>query len=232
MTENMDFLKIILESGPVVKLVLITLIIISVYSWSLIFYKRKKLTAIENENNEFFDYFSKASSLADINTKSSEYGNSTFSTIFNSSYQELTKINEQIKSNDDMSLAKYFNSNGKDAINRSMQKGVNQSNEVMDHKLSPLATISSVAPFIGLFGTVWGIINSFKGLSSGGGTIEAVAPGIAEALIATAVGLLAAIPANWFFNAFTNRINNLNSKMDSFTQDLMNLIERIVMSKR
>jgi len=92
-----------------------------------------------------------------------------------------------------------------------------------------LATIGSISPFIGLFGTVWGIIDSFAGLASGGGSIEAVAPGIAEALVATAVGLAAAIPAVWAYNIFTSRISKLNSQMENFGQEFLNLIERSVL---
>ena len=102
----------------------------------------------------------------------------------------------------------------------------------MDIRVSTLASIGSISPFIGLFGTVWGIIDAFSGLSMGGGSIEAVAPGIAEALVATAVGLAAAIPAVWFFNIFNNRIARINSQMESFSQDFLNLIERSILIKK
>ena len=92
--------------------------------------------------------------------------------------------------------------------------------------LNYLASIGSITPFIGLFGTVVGIINSFQGLSQGGGSLQAVAPGIAEALVATAIGLGAAIPAVWFFNQFNSRLSKINARMDEFSQDLLNLVER------
>ena len=98
--------------------------------------------------------------------------------------------------------------------------------------VSVLGTIASLAPFVGLFGTVWGIIDAFSGLAGGGGSIEAVAPGIAEALVATAVGLAAAIPAVWFFNVFNNQIARINSQMESFSQDFLNLIERTILIKK
>jgi biopolymer transport protein TolQ len=114
-------------------------------------------------------------------------------------------------------------------LERALKKGVVQSNEKLNKLLVILASIGSISPFVGLFGTVWGIINSFTGLSSGGGTIEAVAPGIAEALVATAVGLAAAIPAVWFYNIFNNRIQSLNNKMEAFGEDYINMISRSVL---
>ena len=105
---------------------------------------------------------------------------------------------------------------------------INRSNLKLERSLSTLASIGSITPFIGLFGTVWGIIDSFQGLSKGGGAIESVAPGIAEALVATAVGLGAAIPAVWFFNHFSSRVTEFNSEMESFGQELLNLTERSV----
>jgi biopolymer transport protein TolQ len=102
----------------------------------------------------------------------------------------------------------------------------------MDYRVSTLATIGAITPFVGLFGTVWGIIDAFSGLSTGGGSIEAVAPGIAEALVATAVGLAAAIPAVWFYNHFNNQITRINSQMESFSQEFLNLIERSILIKK
>ncbi|OFZ74011.1 MAG: hypothetical protein A2451_09020 [Bdellovibrionales bacterium RIFOXYC2_FULL_39_8] len=97
--------------------------------------------------------------------------------------------------------------------------------------LSTLASVGSVSPFIGLFGTVWGIINSFTGLAGGGATLDVVAPGIAEALVATAAGLAAAIPAVWFYNYFLNQNAKANVQMESFGQDFLNVIERSLISK-
>ena len=107
-----------------------------------------------------------------------------------------------------------------------MRKGVNRSNNNLNNFLSTLASIGSVTPFVGLFGTVWGIIDSFTGLASGGATIEAVAPGIAEALVATAIGLAAAIPAVFFYNHFSNEIAKINNEMEIFGQEFLNVVER------
>ena len=102
----------------------------------------------------------------------------------------------------------------------------------MQSYLSLLASIGSISPFIGLFGTVWGIIDSFSGLASGSATLDVVAPGIAEALVATAVGLGAAIPAVWFFNYFNNRVDKINSEIKKFEQDFLNLIERTMVADK
>ncbi|MDA9793270.1 MotA/TolQ/ExbB proton channel family protein [Bacteriovoracaceae bacterium] len=231
MEANLDILKIILQAGIVVKTVLIVLILLSVYSWAIILYKNKTLKRIEQDNDLFLEHFKNHNSLTEINAKVSECPDSSYANIFKEGYDELQKINDKVKLVDGMNLSLYFSEHGTDSLVRAMRKGSNRSNETMDHKLSPLASISSVGPFIGLFGTVWGIINSFRGLASGGGTIEAVAPGIAEALVATGVGLLAAIPANWFFNIYSNRISIINSQMESFEQDFVNLVERLVFTQ-
>lgn len=228
MDANLDLVKIILHSGIVVKTVLLVLIGFSLYSWAIVFYKFKSLKNIENDNKTFMNFFRSNHSLSEINGQIGSCSDSTYAIIFKDGYEEIQKISDKAKNSEIGSLKNYFSEHGTESVIRALKKGVNKSNEIMDHKLSPLASISSVAPFVGLFGTVWGIIDSFRGLSAGGGTIEAVAPGIAEALVATAVGLLAAIPANWFFNIFSNKINKINSELDSFENDFINLVERIV----
>ena len=116
-------------------------------------------------------------------------------------------------------------------IERSLRHGRNESNAILSDKLGLLASIGSISPFVGLFGTVWGIIESFRGLSSGGATIETVAPGIAEALVATAIGLFVAIPAVMFFNLLGQRVKSINGVMDSFEQDFLNFVERNIFVK-
>ena len=143
--------------------------------------------------------------------------------IFDEAYKEYMNLSKGENGDD---VGSHIAIYGLTGIERSMKKGANDSNIVMEDSLSTLASISSAAPFVGLFGTVWGIINSFTGLAGGGATLDAVAPGIAEALVATAVGLLAAIPAMWFFNKYNNDISLMNTEMESFEQEMLNLIER------
>jgi biopolymer transport protein TolQ len=228
---DMNILVILMNSGIVVKAVLILLILASVLSWAIIFQKRKVFKRIESENEKFKEFFESSSRLEDIFEKSKSHGSSSSGLMFQKGYLELIKIKEKLKSSgQEEKTQTYIREHGVSAIERSLSQGANIANQILDKRLDTLASISSVAPFVGLFGTVWGIINSFTGLASGGGSIEAVAPGIAEALVATAVGLAAAIPANWFFNIFTNRIMNHNSEMETFGQDFLNMIERSTLS--
>ena len=228
---DMNILVILLNSGIVVKVVLLLLILASILSWAIIFQKKKIFKKVEAENNKFSDFFESSNSLEDIFENSKNHASSSLGLMFQKGYIELTKIKEKLKnSGQEDKTYSYIREHGISAVERSLSQGANISNQVLDKRLDTLASISSVAPFIGLFGTVWGIIDSFTGLAGGGGSIEAVAPGIAEALVATAVGLAAAIPANWFFNIFTNRILKHNSEMESFGQDFLNMIERNTLS--
>ncbi len=230
MHADMNILLILWNSGIVVKVVLFLLIFASILSWAIIFQKRKVLDKVEASNAAFKEYFNQSSSLTDIFEHSGTYNDSSLSLMFQKGFLELTKIREKLKAtgNED-DLKDYFRESGVGAMERSLKQGVNLSNEKLENRMSTLASIGSVSPFIGLFGTVWGIIDSFTGLASGGGSIEAVAPGIAEALVATAVGLAAAIPAVYAFNVFNNRVAHLNTQMESFGQDFLNLIERSVL---
>lgn len=229
---GLNIWEILLQSGFVVKGVLILLILASVLSWTIILQKWKELKLIREANERFHNFFRANNSIADINREAAENHDSTMSLMFRKGYEELNRISEKLSSGQKGTLAQYFSSHGFQALDRALKTGYNTANEKMDVRVSTLASIGSITPFIGLFGTVWGIIDAFSGLSSGGGSIEAVAPGIAEALIATAVGLAAAIPAVWFFNIFNNQITTINSQMESFSQDFLNLIERSILIKK
>jgi biopolymer transport protein TolQ len=230
MHDNMNILVILWNSGFVVKVVLALLIFASLLSWAIIFQKRKILKIVEQNNDEFYQYFKNSHNLSEIFEQAGLHPDSSLGLMFQKGYIELTKIKEKLKSSDQPGqLKNYFKEVGVTALERSLKQGVNISNERIENRLSTLASIGSVSPFIGLFGTVWGIIDSFTGLASGGGSIEAVAPGIAEALVATAVGLAAAIPAVWAYNIFNNKIIKLNTQMETFGQDFLNLIERSVL---
>ncbi|MDC0255241.1 MotA/TolQ/ExbB proton channel family protein [Bacteriovoracales bacterium] len=218
---EIDLLKIVLESGFVVKGVFLVLILASIFSWSIILKKRKTLSKLRENDEEFQSMFRKSDSLKEIMYKAELMEFSPSREIFIEGYNELNRILE-------ISDNEHFNTFGLKSIERSLQNGMNQANARLENLLSTLASIGSVSPFVGLFGTVWGIINSFTGLAEGGGSLERVAPGIAEALVATAIGLAAAIPAVWFFNHFTKENSNAVSEMENFSRDLLNLIERTI----
>ncbi len=228
---GLDILEILLQSGVIVKFVLLLLVACSILSWAIIFQKKKNFKKIELSNKTFHEFFHKSSNLEEIFEESLRVSDSTMGLMFKCGYGELRKIREQISKagSDKLDIKSYFQMQGTTALERSLKQGANESSDVLDRRLSTLASIGSISPFIGLFGTVWGIIDSFAGLASGGGSIEAVAPGIAEALVATAVGLAAAIPAVWGYNIFNNRIARFHSEMENFGQDFLNLVERSIL---
>jgi biopolymer transport protein TolQ len=229
---GLNIWQILWDSGLVVKLVLLLLLLASVLSWTIILQKWKELKIVSESNDKFYQYFKSSNSLTEIHREATEQINSTTSLMFRKGYEELNRVGEKLSASKQSSMGAYFSEHGFQALERALKTGYNISNEKMDLRVSTLASIGSITPFVGLFGTVWGIIDAFSGLSQGGGSIEAVAPGIAEALVATAVGLAAAIPAVWFFNVFNNQIARINSQMETFSQDFLNLIERSILIKK
>jgi biopolymer transport protein TolQ len=229
---GLNIWQILWDSGLVVKFVLVLLALSSVLSWTIIWQKYKELNNVLRANERFTDFFRKSNSISDINKEALQNVDSTMSLLFKKGFEELNKTSEKLNSTGKGNLAQYFATHGFQSLERALKAAYNTANEKMDLRVSLLATIGSITPFIGLFGTVWGIIDAFSGLSQGGGSIEAVAPGIAEALVATAVGLAAAIPAVVFYNLFNNQIARINSQMESFSQDFLNLIERTILIKK
>ncbi len=225
---NLDIFQIILQSGIVVKIVLLMLILSSVVSWAIIYKKKKTLTELKSNNQKFLDVYNSSENLKDVMLKSEMLPFSPYKSLFVNGYNELLKVKEAYAHQHKSGLSFHFQNFGLGVLERGLKKGVNETNEELNNLLSTLASIGSVTPFVGLFGTVWGIIDAFSGLATGGGSIEAVAPGIAEALVATAVGLVAAIPAVWFFNHFNNVNEQMNADMESFGQDFLNVVERSV----
>lgn len=223
---NLDIFKIILQSGFVVKIVLTLLIMASIFSWAIIFKKRKLFKEVEKNNEKFYEMYRTSENLKDVLLKSELLPFSPYKALFINGYDELVKIRDAYSGQHKSGLTFHFQNFGLGILERGLKKGVNETNAELGGLLSTLASIGSVAPFIGLFGTVWGIIDAFSGLASGGGSIDAVAPGIAEALVATAIGLAAAIPAVWFYNYFNNQSDKINSDMESFGQDFLNVVER------
>ena len=229
---GLNIWQILWDSGLVVKFVLLLLVLASVMSWTIIWQKYKELKILNSANEKFLDFFRKSNSITDIHKEATENQESTMSLIFKKGFEELNKTIEKLNQAGKGNLSQHFSTHGFQSLERAMKAGFNTANEKMDFRVSLLATIGSITPFIGLFGTVWGIIDAFSGLSMGGGSIEAVAPGIAEALVATAIGLAAAIPAVIFYNLFNNQISRINSQMESFSQDFLNLIERTILIKK
>jgi biopolymer transport protein TolQ len=227
MKGELNILHIMLEAGIVVKLVLLALVAGSIVSWAIILMKKKSLNSMKQNNKNFFDVYQKGGSLKEMMTKSAEMPFSPYKLMFEEGYGELSRIKAEVKDAEPIKgLKDHFQRMGLECLERAMKKGVHSANGEMERSLATLASIGSISPFVGLFGTVWGIINSFTGLAQGGATLDAVAPGIAEALVATAVGLAAAIPAVWFYNRFNAEVGQINAEMESFGQDFLNSVER------
>ncbi len=224
---ELELIKIIWQSGYVVKGVLLLLIIASAASWGIVFFKRNVLRSIQKNGQVFYDiYVRKSDSWELVLENVKNLPSSPHREIFYRAYEELGRLQSQVGGESKIArLREHFREFGLHCVERAMQCGVQNANREMERGLSVLASIGSVSPFVGLFGTVWGIIDSFSALAGGGGTLQAVAPGIAEALVATAVGLAAAIPAVWFFNYFNNSIAEMNSRLHAFQLEMLNSVE-------
>jgi biopolymer transport protein TolQ len=192
------------------------LLLASVYSWTVIFSKLSSFGAARRSDARFLRAFRKAPGLEAVMVASEQFRPSPLVSIFEQGYEEVSR---QVKSRG--SLANH------DAITRSLQLGTSEQLSRLEQNLNWLATIASVSPFIGLLGTVIGIIRAFQNLGSAGSTsLRSVGPGIADALIATAVGLFAAIPAAIFYNRFGHLLKEMGTRMDDFSLEFLNLIER------
>lgn len=227
---NGSLLNMILDAGLMVKFVLLLLFIFSVVSWAIIFLKYRYYRKIKKENELFNADYSRSTKLSDVLPAAKKYSFSTTAEVFRVGYAELTKINKTLdnpaQGSDEISLSSLDN------LERSMNKACNTEMTKLESALGFLATTGSASPFIGLFGTVWGIMDTFKGIGArGSATLAIVAPGISEALIATAAGLAAAIPAVIFYNYFLTQSKNMVQEMDNFAAEFLNIVERYLVRK-
>ncbi len=196
-------LTLIFKAGPVVKFVLFTLLFFSVFSWAIIIYKFRLFSKVEKESEEFHKHFIKSRHWDDLYSTTKKFSISPLASLFRTAYSiedtdrdQITRTLKRVEALEEIRLEKY---------------------------LTFLATTGSTAPFIGLFGTVWGIMNSFMGIGrTGAASLAVVAPGIAEALIATAAGVIAAIPAVVAYNYYLSRSRRTITLMEDFSQELIN----------
>ena len=211
-------------TGPVVLAVLWLLIGCSAAAWGITFYKLGQIRRARKQSERFVEVFWDSNSLSNINTASLEFKQSPVAQVFRAGYQELVRLTRGSKRGEDQSEIEL---SGSANVERAMRRATNQEVTKLEKALTFLATIASTAPFVGLFGTVWGIMNAFRGLSTAqSSSIQAVAPGISEALIATAVGLAAAIPAVVAYNHFSHEVRVLHTDMDNFSSEFLNIAER------
>jgi biopolymer transport protein TolQ len=210
------YLELISNGSVLSFVVLAILVVFSIYSWTVIFAKWSAFGAAKKSDARFLRAFRKASGLEAVMVASEQFRPSPLVAVFDSGYEEVSR---QVKSRGSLG--------NRDAIMRSLQIGTNQQISRLEQNLSWLATTASVSPFIGLFGTVLGIIRAFQQLSgAGSSSLSSVGPGISEALVATAAGLFAAIPAAMAYNHFGHMLKELGGQMDDFSLEFLNLIER------
>ena len=225
-TRQQGVLDLVRGSGPLVQAVLYVLVFFSVVSWGIIFYKFRQVRAAKIQSAEFIKIYWDSQSLPSVYDDSRELKLSPVAQVFRAGYKELLRVSRRKKENPHGEIL-TTDLGGVENVARAMRRATTLEFTKLEKALTFLATTSSTSPFIGLFGTVWGIMNAFRGLSvTHTSSIQAVAPGIAEALIATAAGLFAAIPALIAYNHFANRIKVLGADMDNFSHEFLNIAER------
>jgi biopolymer transport protein TolQ len=219
-------LELVLNAGPVVKLVLLILVYFSVVSWAIIFYKQLVIHRAIGDSERFLDFFWSKKSFDTIGKGLDDYRHSPLTVLFREVYSELAQNRRQSEGQEDGNLVADLGE--QERVARVLRRSTTSQTQRLEKYLSFLATTGSAAPFIGLFGTVWGIMDAFHGIgTSGSASLAVVAPGISEALVATAIGLVAAIPAVIGYNHFVNKINVLIGEMDNFCQEMLNIVQRM-----
>jgi biopolymer transport protein TolQ len=213
---QLNIIDMLSHSTPLGWGVLGLLVCLSLFSWAIIFAKWSAFRHARESNAKFLRAFRKAPGLDAIVAASEQFRPAPLVAVFDFGYEE---IHRQVKARGTL--------RNKLSLERSLQLGISEELTKLDHNLNWLATTASVAPFIGLFGTVVGIIRSFNELGQAGSTsLHAVGPGISDALLATAVGLFAAIPAAFFYNHFAHMLKEIGARMDDFSTEFMNMTER------
>ncbi|MFO7766214.1 MAG: protein TolQ [Pelovirga sp.] len=224
-------LELVLSAGPVVKSVLILLVYFSLVSWAIIFYKLAVIRKAMTQTDQFLDFFWTKKRFDQIGQGVKEFSHSPVASLFREGYHELLQLKKRPA---DETAPEDFTSRmpNADIVARALRRATNQETQRLEKYLTFLATTGSITPFIGLFGTVWGIMDAFHGIGqTGSASLAVVAPGISEALVATAIGLAAAIPAVIGYNHFLNKVNELIGEMDSFSQEFLNILERLERGK-
>jgi len=213
---DLSLWDIIQNLRPVPLAVIAILILFSLFSWTIVFAKSSVFSRARKDNRKFLRAFRKAQSLQSLAVATEQFGAAPLVAVFDFGYGEIER---QIKQRGALV--------NKNAIERSLQLGISEEVTKLETNMNWLATVASVSPFIGLFGTVWGIIDAFEGLgTAGSASLRAVAPGISEALVTTAIGLAAAIPAAIFYNIFGSRIKEIGTRMEDFAIEFQNFADR------
>jgi biopolymer transport protein TolQ len=236
---KIDILHMILNAGLMVQFVLLLLLFFSATSWAIMIMKYRYIKRAFSESAEFIDFFWQSRNLSNAFSKAKMLQGSPIARIFRVGYVELKKSGRfkdpaesgsaPSSGTESASLDSRFTGIGN--VKRALRRAINTETTRMTRMVPFLATTGNTTPFIGLFGTVWGIMNSFHGIGlRGSASLAVVAPGISEALIATAAGLAAAIPAVIAFNHFMQKIRVVESELQNFAADFLNIIERDIIT--
>jgi biopolymer transport protein TolQ len=226
-----SILGLIARSTPISKAVLLTLALLSVGSWAIILYKLWVFRRSQHQSNSFLDVFRRSSKFSEVQAVCRSLTESPLVGLFQSGYAELTAQLRQ-STPDDVAGSPRTGATrptlkSLTAVDRALMRASVVEVNKLESRITFLATTASIAPFVGLFGTVWGIMMSFQMIGETGSTnLASVGPGIAEALIATAAGLVAAVPAVVGYNYFSNRVRLFASQMDDFAMEFLNIAER------
>lgn len=235
---EMDLIGMIRSAGLVAQLVLLLLLMFSISTWAIILIKYRYVRRAFRESAEFSDYFWKSRDFSNAFARAKQLPGSPLARIFRVAYLELKKTSqagEVPESAENASAASPGFAFGAritatDNVKRALRRAINTEMTRMTQMVPFLATIGNTSPFIGLFGTVWGIMGSFHSIGlKGSANLATVAPGISEALVATAAGLAAAIPAVIAFNHFMNKVRIVETELQSFAADFLNIIERDIL---
>jgi biopolymer transport protein TolQ len=219
-TADLSILSLITNASVLVQIVLLLLLIASLFSWNVIFQKRRMLAKARAEADEFEDKFWSGGDLSSLYNQvtSGRHGNAGMAVIFEAGFKEFARLRKQ-SGIDPMATL--------EGAQRAMRVALSREIDKLELHLPFLATVGSTSPYVGLFGTVWGIMNSFRALGNvKQATIAMVAPGIAEALVATAMGLFAAIPAVIGFNRFNTELERLINRYDAFSEEFASILQR------
>ncbi len=219
MPTEMSFFYLVLKASPLVQLVMASLMLASVISWTMIFDRSRVLKKARKAADAFEKRFWSGGDMGELyNQVGGNDSSSGLATIFYAGFQEFTRLRQH----DDIEPMAVV-----EGARRAMQVAMSRELDVLENNLSFLATVGSTSPYVGLFGTVWGIMNSFMALGSvKQATLSLVAPGIAEALIATAMGLFAAIPAVVAYNRYSNDVERLNGRYEDFLDEFTTILQR------
>ena len=230
MNGSLNYVEMVAHAGPIVTGTLLILILASVASWTIIFRKVLHLRRAQAESVRFLETFWRSKRLDTIYAATEEMPISPVAQVFRAGYVELSKVTQQPTQGEEAAMHDQLG--GFENVERALARAANAELTTLEMQIPFLGTTAAAAPFVGLFGTVWGIMGAFRDIyAAGNANLATVARPISEALIATAVGLFAAIPALVAYNAFNSRIRVLDNEMHNFSSDFLNIIKRHIFKK-